>query len=152
MDSSYESLDYDLCSIWDVSNDYNANTVTKIIYAPHHSISNNSIGFSTFHQNYMEIYEYAKSHPESTSRIIKPHPLLRTASVAAGIFKSIYEYDRYLDMWNELPNAKAVRLGPYNDISTTSDGMITDSVSFITEYQYVKKNASVANPRHPVIQ
>lgn len=139
LDEFYSSNYTNPTSIWKISNDIDPDTVKKIIYAPHHSILGNTIGFSTFHQNYMEIYEYVKSHPDSTSWVIKPHPLLRTASVAAGVFKSIDEYDRYLDMWDELPNAKTVRLGTYNDIFATSDGMITDSVSFITEYQYVKK-------------
>lgn len=117
----------------------NGERVYKIIYAPHHSVFNEEAGFSTFDQNYLFIYNLAKKYKNNTSWIIKPHPLLRGRIVNSGFFKDVSEYDNYLNMWNELPNAKVVTDGTYFDIFKTSDTMILDSVSFLAEYQYVHK-------------
>lgn len=144
MDCFYDKEQLDSEIIWKISgNIKNKNDVLKIIYAPHHSIkvpsSNSSSKFSTFDENYMTIYEYAKSHPDTTSWIIKPHPLLKNRTVEVGLFNSEDEFEEYMKKWDRLPNAKAVREGTYIDIFKTSDGMILDSVSFLSEYQYVGK-------------
>lgn len=125
--------------IWKIPNGFDINEITKIIYAPHHSIGKNTIQFSTFDQNYMIIYEYAKKHPDTTTWIIKPHPSLKYQSIIDGIFKDETEFDEYIHKWNALPNARAVVDGPYFDMFKTSDGMIVDSVSFLSEYQYLGK-------------
>lgn len=115
------------------------NKIYKIIYAPHHSVFDAEAGFSTFDQNYMFIYNLAKKYKNTTSWIIKPHPLLRGRITRNGFFKNVEEYDKYLSLWDELPNAKVITDGTYFDIFKTSDTMILDSVSFLAEYQYVHK-------------
>lgn len=110
----------------------------KIIYAPHHSIGNALPQFGTFDKNYDFFYNYAKNHKETTSWIIKPHPVLRKTAVTEGLFKNVEEYDQYLNKWNNLENARVVT-GEYIDYFLTSDCMILDSVSFIAEYLYTKK-------------
>lgn len=117
----------------------NAELKTKIIYAPHHSVFDPIGGFSTFDLNYEFIFELAKKYQNETSWIIKPHPALAARIISNGFFKSNEEYDSYLRKWNELSNAKVVTDGTYFDIFKTSDLMITDSVSFLAEYQYVHK-------------
>lgn len=132
IDSTYiASNDNDL---WKLVN----NNQVKIIFAPHHSIGNASPRLGTFDMNYEYFYLYAKNHPETTSWIIKPHPVLRKTAVTEGLFQSINEYDDYLKKWDELPNAKVVT-GEYVDYFLTSDCMILDSVSFIAEYLYTEK-------------
>ena len=111
----------------------------KIIYAPHHSVFDEKAGFSTFDQNYMFMYELAKKYKDNTTWIVKPHPLLGGRIIRNGFFKDYEEYDNYLKLWNELPNAKVVTDGTYFDIFKTSDTIILDSVSFLAEYQYVHK-------------
>jgi len=144
MDIFYEGDQPDGEKIWKIP-EYIANKheVVKIIYAPHHSLrgpGDRAEGkFSTFDENYRTIFEYAKSHPDTTSWIIRPHPHLKKETVNTGLFRNEDEYEDYLDKWDQLPNAKAVRDGPYFDIFKTSDGMIVDSVSFLAEYQYVGK-------------
>lgn len=111
----------------------------KIIYAPHWSINGGpKINYSTFHYNYNFIYNYAKEHPE-TSWIFKPHPQLMYTAVSTGVFPSIEAFQEYLNKWNDLPNAMVYTGAYYHPIFSTSDGMITDSGSFMAEYQYTHK-------------
>ncbi len=84
------------------------------------------------------MYEFAKNHPE-TSWVVKPHPHLLHSAVENGVFPSIEAFQKYLDAWNNLPNAQIATGGYYQEIFATSDGMIQDSISFIAEYQYVNK-------------
>ena len=110
---------------------------TKIIYAPHWSIDN-GIQYSTFHLNGKFMYEYAKAHPK-TSWVFKPHPNLAFSAVNSGMFRSLDEYNEYLQKWDRLPNARVITGGYYQPIFATSDGMILDSGSFNAEYQYTHK-------------
>ena len=109
----------------------------KIVWTPHWSI-HTAVLYSTFHQNYKFMYEYAKSHKE-ISWVVKPHPNLFFSAVDSGLFKSVKEFNKYLQKWDELPNAKVETGGYYQSIFATSDGMILDSGSFIAEYQYTHK-------------
>lgn len=108
----------------------------KIIWAPHHSLK--AGGGGTFAWNYEFIYEFAKTHPE-TSWVVKPHPFLLSRAVSYKIFPSSVACEEYFQKWNELPNAQVYMGSYYQAIFATSDGMIHDSGSFIAEYQYVDK-------------
>ena len=111
----------------------------KIIWAPHHSIIGGpAIKYATFQWNYQFMYEFAKAHPE-TSWVVKPHPMLLYTSISAGIFSSEEEFKDYLQKWNDLPNALVYTGAYYQNIFATSDGMIHDCGSFISEYQYVNR-------------
>lgn len=110
-----------------------------IIYAPHHSVNYTEFKSATFEDNYLAILELAKKHTDSTYWIYKPHPLLRPHSVVAEVFGSVEEYDRYVEEWSNLENADVVTSGDYFSIFKESDAMITDSVSFLAEYQFTHK-------------
>ena len=110
----------------------------KIIYAPHHSVTEDSVKFSTFRWNYQFMYEFAKAHPE-ISWVVKPHPNLSYRTVRGGIFPSIEAFEAYMQKWDDLPNAQVYTGAYYQAIFATSDGMIHDSVSFVAEYQCVDK-------------
>lgn len=113
----------------------------RIIWAPHHSIGQSLIGFSTFDKNYKFFYDYAKKHAE-IEWVFKPHPQLRYASVHQRNedgdlnYKTMGEYFR---LWRDLSNATVYEGGDYLNLFATSDAMITDSVSFLSEYLYVQK-------------
>ena len=141
MDTFYnKSSEHDIKTIWKISSDVdNSDNVSKIIYAPHYSIWDAGIQFSTFDQNYQFVYQYAKEHPSTTSWIIKPHPHLKETSVYKGLFKNDEEYENYMNMWDALPNARVIRNGTYFNEFKTSDGIILDSSSFLIEYQYTGK-------------
>ena len=111
----------------------------KIIWAPHHSIPDDSlIKGATFQWNYKFLYEFAKNHPE-TSWVVKPHPNLVYQTIAAKIFPDVEAYEEYLQAWDDLPNARVYTGAYYQDVFATSDGMIHDSCSFTAEYQYANK-------------
>ncbi len=109
----------------------------KIIYAPHWSMAS-GIFYSTFHFNYKFMYEFAKSHPE-ISWVLKPHPLLLASAVGHRVFPSAEEFGKYLQAWDDLPNAKVFTGSYYQGLFATSDGMIMDCGSWIGEYQYTHK-------------
>lgn len=130
-------VDRDLAdkAVWKIHN--KANKVTKIIYAPHHSISDCQC-MSTFGDNYKWMLKYAKEHADTTSWVFKPHPLLIKTAVENGIFSSEQEYRHYCEEWNNLPNCSYVT-GGYLEYFQSSDCMIFDSMSFMVEYLFVNK-------------
>ena len=123
---------------------YIANTIRLsskivIIYAPHHSVNYKENKSATFEDNYLDILKLAKKYEDLTFWIYKPHPLLRSSSVAAKIFKNVEEYDDYENAWENMSNAVVIDKGDYFPIFKGSDAMITDSVSFLAEYQFTHK-------------
>lgn len=118
---------------------YRPSNKKVIIYAPHHSVHYKKFKSATFEDNYQEILKIAKKYADSTYWIYKPHPLLRANSVIGGIFKSVEEYDAYEEEWSNLFNAEVVTSGDYYPVFKGSDAMITDSVSFLAEYQFTEK-------------
>ncbi len=109
----------------------------KIIWAPHWSIDD-GILFATFQWNYQFMYDSAKAHPE-ISWVVKPHPNLFFSAVKSGLFASTEAFEKYLQAWNDLPNALVYTGAYYQNLFMTSDGMIHDSSSFTVEYQYLNK-------------
>lgn len=109
-----------------------------VIYAPHHSVNYVDFKAATFEDNYQVMLELAKKYNNHVYWIYKPHPLLRQHSVEAGIFKDVKDYDRYVDEWRML-DGDVISEGEYYSTFKSSDAMITDSVSFLAEYQYTHK-------------
>lgn len=141
MDKFYnKEIGKDVNEIWKIPETKSIEEVTKIIYAPHHTLPGTvkHLSLSTFEKNGMFMYELAKKYT-NTTWIIRPHPQLGMRCVDAGLYSSIDEYIEYLDMWEKLPNARVSRFGEYSDIFKTSDGMIMDCGSFLGEYLYVNK-------------
>ena len=107
----------------------------RVIWAPHHSI-NWGINFSTFNKNYAFFYDFAKNHSE-IEWVFKPHPNLRHYYlVSEEIVFSDDNLEKYYKAWSNLPNATIYERGDYQNMFATSDIMITDSVSFLSEYLY----------------
>ncbi len=105
----------------------------KVIYAPHHSIGVSievDYNLSTFLQNGKFILELAKKHPETTW-IYKPHPLLEYKLLRDKIMTA-EEMKNYYKEWEEIGNV--FNTGGYINIFKTSDLMITDCESFLSEY------------------
>lgn len=102
----------------------------RVIYAPHHSIEQNSMNLATFLDNGKFILELAQKHPETTW-IFKPHPQLKCALLNSGVM-SEEEIDTYYKAWENV--GRAYLQGSYFDIFKTSDIMITDCCSFLDEY------------------
>lgn len=109
---------------------------TKIIFAPHHTIENDSpLAYSTFLYFGLFIKELAIKYAEDINFAFKPHPLLKDK------LKTIWgdkETDDYYDFWENSENTQ-LELSEYIDLFNQSDAIIHDSGSFLAEYLYVNK-------------
>jgi hypothetical protein len=107
-----------------------------VIYAPHFSISKSSdkmdflLKLSTFLENGSEILMYAKEHSE-IKWVFKPHPVLRTALIAAAGWTE-EEVDSYYSEWEKI--GKVNTSGDYGRLFDSAYAMITDCASFLTEF------------------
>lgn len=117
----------------------------KVVYAPHHSFETNehSIRIATFRENGRFILDLAKRRP-GTTWIFKPHPRLRYALGVNGVMTED-EIEAYWDEWSKV--GAVYEEGDYFDIFRTSNLMITDCCSFLTEYLPTLK--PVINPQNP---
>jgi len=107
----------------------------RIIFAPHHSVSgNHQDRYGTFAWSGRRMLEFARATPEAMW-IFKPHPKLRESLIALRLM-SAEEVDDYFHQWETLENAETVLDGNYLDCFVDSDGMITDSGSFLLEYLF----------------
>jgi hypothetical protein len=123
-------------SLWSVPRD-SAGDVKRVIWAPHFSIKNREVAFSTFHRYYNTFLDLARRDMR-LDWIIKPHPWLRLSCVKYGLM-SHQEVDDYFRAWEALPNARLCEEDDYFDLFKTSDAMILDSVSFVAEYMPTAK-------------
>lgn len=139
MDAFYKKDESEI-SIWNSLSEKSGNPDAKrIIYAPHHSLANEVINFSTFASNYLYFLELAEKYQNQTVWVFKPHPQLKYKTVRYGLFRDISEWDAYVECWRKLKNAYVVEEGMYQNLFMESDAMILDSISFLAEYLYVHK-------------
>lgn len=136
--SGYPSSDiffnkeYDPVDVWKIKD----RKIKRIIWAPHHLMKELSQP-STFLKYYGLMLEIAKQYEDKIQIALKPHPVVKY---------KLYTYpewgkertDRYFEQWKQLNNGQLVE-GFYDDLFLTSDALIHDCGSFITEYIYTKK-------------
>lgn len=102
----------------------------RIIYAPHHSFENSIHRVATFDKNGQVILELAKSHPE-TEWIFRPHPAFADRLIKDSIMTTD-EIERYYDEWRKIGTISTG--GNYYEMFSSSDILITDCISFLSEY------------------
>lgn len=110
----------------------------KVIWAPHHSIEkgNHWPFFSTF-LAYADQMLYLAEKSEKFEICLKPHPALK---------QKLYKHaewgpektDRYYSNWVNASNCH-LHESTYHDLFLTADAMILDSVSFLSEFSFLKK-------------
>lgn len=113
--------------------DWAQENAVRILFAP--SMAWKYSAFMLVKEVMLEIAETEKN----VSWIFRPHPMLGTSLAANGQIKDLKEYETYLDRWRNLPNASVQIGGDYTDTFKTSDAMIADGTSFLTNYQYTRK-------------
>ncbi len=105
-----------------------------VIYAPHWSFENaegnGKAGWSTFLTTGEPILEFAKSHPE-IKWIFKPHPMLRVKLEESGVW-TLEKINGYYSAWERI--GEACYTGDYIPLFYRSRAMITDCLSFLSEY------------------
>lgn len=106
----------------------------RIIWAPHHTVDylfncSNFLRYCDF------MIEIAKRYEDRIQMAFKPHPVLKFRLINIwGKEKT----DEYYEQWERLPNTQ-IEEGYYNDLFSTSDSMIHDSISFTFEYLHTLK-------------
>lgn len=127
IDSQYTASD-----VWKIKD----SSVKRIIWAPHHTIDEKDrLSYSCFLRYANFMFEVAKKYEDLIQIAFKPHPLLR---VKLNRYWGEDKTTQYYESWGKLPNCFLVD-NDYIDLFLTSDAMIHDSGSFITEYLYTKK-------------
>jgi CDP-glycerol:poly(glycerophosphate) glycerophosphotransferase len=115
-----------------------AKQLKRIIWAPHHTIESGGIlDYSNFLFYADFMVEVAKEYQDRIQIAFKPHPILKS---------KLYEYtewgkmrtNEYFKKWQLLPNGQ-LEESAYEDLFLTSDAMIHDSGSFMTEYLFTGK-------------
>lgn len=132
MDKTYKPVD-----VWKNKNP----NVKRIIWAPHHTIEANTTLYS--YSNFMDYHRFFLSMVEyfggALQIAFKPHPILKLKLYEHPDW-GITQTNDYYQRWNTELNCQ-LEEGAYEDLFLTSDGIIHDSISFISEYCYTGKPA-----------
>ncbi len=94
--------------------------------------------YSAFMDVWTIMLEIAKEM-QNISWIFRPHPMLGKTMLRNHLIDRIDIYEEYLKKWEMLPNATVQIGGDYSDTFKTSDAIIADGTSFLTNYQYIGK-------------
>lgn len=121
---------------WPVG-DANRPRVTRIIWAPHHSVTDDWLGFGTFVWTYEAMLEWARQD-DGCEFVMKPHPALFDRLKDANLIDEA-AVTAFLQAWAELPNTATIQESGYAELFAASDCLITDGISFIAEYQLFEK-------------
>ncbi|MGP4690655.1 hypothetical protein [Agrobacterium cavarae] len=108
----------------------------RVIWAPHHSVGNSWLAFGVFHIICWDMLRWAQKMPH-VQFVLKPHPALFASLVEMNLLSQA-ALDDFMRAWQELPNC-AIEEGLYAELFAASDLMLTDGLSFLTEYQLFDK-------------
>ncbi len=110
----------------------------RIIWAPHHSVLKSDVlNYSTFLEIADEMLELAEEYSSKVQFAFKPHPLLKEKLSRPDVWGR-ERTEEYYARWAEMPNTSFAD-GEYYDLFMTSDALIHDCCSFMTEYLYTGK-------------
>ncbi len=102
----------------------------RIIYAPHHSFNDGIHEVATFRENGKFILELAEQYSD-IEWIFRPHPLFIDRILKNSIMTED-EIKDYYDKWDKI--GKISTEGNYYEMFYRSDALITDCISFLSEY------------------
>ena len=111
-------------------------TLKKIIWAPHH-LMNELNEVSNFLEYYDFFLELADIYRDKIQIAFKPHPLLRI-KLEKDVNWGKEKTDKYYNKWVGLENGQFEN-SEYLDLFLTSDALIHDCGSFMSEYLIVGK-------------
>lgn len=108
----------------------------RVIWAPHHSVGDNWLAFGVFHLMYRQMLDWARNAPD-IEFVLKPHPALMKSLILEGKLRQDV-LDDFVREWERLPNG-CICTGQYAELFAASDLLLTDGLSFLTEYQLFRK-------------
>ncbi|QTF91296.1 glycosyltransferase [Halomonas sp. BM-2019] len=104
----------------------------RVIFAPHHSLGNTSLGMATFRWS-GEAMAALRQQCQDIDWVYKPHPTL-AFSIVRNKVMSAEEYTVYVNGWAKGENSSVYDEGDYFDVFRSSDALVTDCGSFLAEY------------------
>ena len=107
----------------------------RLIWAPHFSSDSDPLKFGVFNRIAADMLTMAANNP-SLEIVLRPHPALREAMSTARADSSL---GRFLATWNKLPNTCFDNEAEYAELFAASHAMLTDGISFFSEYQLFDK-------------
>jgi CDP-Glycerol:Poly(glycerophosphate) glycerophosphotransferase len=107
----------------------------RVIWAPHFSSDNDPLKFGVFNRIAADMLTMAAGNP-SVEIVLRPHPALREAMANARPDSALA---RFLAAWKALPNACLDDEADYAELFAASHAMLTDGISFFSEYQLFDK-------------
>lgn len=109
----------------------------RVIWDSHHSVQSEWLGFGNFHKIYSELLTLAREN-EDIEIVFTAHPKLFESNASGLMTKA--QIDSFLRDWLALPNTGLIEKHvPYAKIFAASDAMVTNGISFLTEYQLFNK-------------
>ena len=108
-----------------------------LIWAPHWSVLDSYLGYSTF-DKYYDYFLRRRDSDSDVFWVFRPHQRLRYQLVETG-FMSEVEVDNYYESWRDSPNSIFSEGSDYLGLFMCSDALITDSGSFLAEYLISRK-------------
>ena len=115
--------------------------IKRIIWAPHHTLEANAklYCYSTFLRYYDFMFDLLEKYKGQLQIAFKPHPILKLKLFEHPDW-GIEKTENYYKKWNNHPYGQ-LEESDYKDLFITSDAMIYDSISFLSEYCYTAKPA-----------
>lgn len=95
------------------------------------------LGYSTFLEIANGMLELAEEYSSKVQFVFKPHPLLKEKLCRTEVWGR-GKTEEYFARWAAMPNTSLTD-GEYYDLFMTSDALIHDCCSFMTEYLYTGK-------------
>lgn len=107
----------------------------RLLWAPHFSYTGPWLRFGVFDRIAAAMLELAATR-QDLEIVLRPHPAMREAmaSAAGDTFLG-----RFRDRWAQLPNVGLSLEQEYADLFAASQAMLTDGLSFLSEYQFFDK-------------
>ncbi|MEC7762473.1 MAG: hypothetical protein VX874_11250 [Pseudomonadota bacterium] len=109
----------------------------RIIWSAHHAIDGGWNAFGTFPDVCDAMLDLARRRPD-LDILFSPHPALLTR-LGGMSGERRARFDQWFADWDALPNTDQLRTGQYLGPFAASDLLVVDGLSFLMEYQLLKK-------------
>lgn len=107
----------------------------RLIWAPHFSYEGNWLRFGVFDRMAEQMLAFTAAQPQ-LEVVLRPHPAMREAMAAAAADSFL---GRFRQRWQALPNTGTSTEQEYADLFCASHALLTDGLSFFSEYQLFDK-------------
>ena len=130
----------------------NKNDIAKkrkvVVWAPHWSVNDSYLGYSTF-DRYYEYFSAVVRARQEFFWVFRPHQRLRYHLTESG-FMTQDKIAEFYQIWEESPNSIHYQWSDYLGLFMQTDALITDSGSFLAEYLVTKNPVLLLESKNSV--